>query len=316
MRRASAAFLLALATTASAQPAAPLRVIVVYPPGGPSDVVARVLAERLGARLGDAVIVENRSGASGAIGIDAMAKAAPDGRTLAFSAVSPVTLLPHVARVPYDPIKDVAPVASVMFSPVYLVATPAFTGRTLEDAIAQARTKPGSIRLATSGVATLGHVMLEQIRSAASVDIVHVPYKGGGQVALDAAAGQFELFTTNPAPGVNGLVAQGKLRMLAVAAPQRLAAHPSVPTMAERGRPESNYASLFGLFAPGRTPEAEIARLNAEVNAVLALPAVRERIAGLDNVPAPDTPQAFARRVLQEYASNARLVARTGLRAD
>ena len=307
---------LALLARLAAAQAPPLRLIVAYPPGGASDTVARVLAERLGARLGQPVIVENRSGASGAIGIEMVARAAPDGRTLAFAAISPLTLLPHVAPVPYDPLRDIAPVAPVMFSPVYLVATPAFPGRTLADALAQARARPGSVRVATSGVATLGHVMLEQMRAAAGVDLTHVPYRGGAQVALDAAAGQFELFTTNPAPGVSQLVAQGKLRMLAVAAPERLARHPSVPTMAELGYPESNHASLFGLFAPGRTPEGETMRLNAAVRAVLALPEVRAKIESLDNLPAPGTPQAFAQRVLQEYAANARLVARTGLRAD
>ena len=296
--------------------AAQTRIIVVYPPGGTSDTAARLIAERLATRLGQPVIVENRAGAGGAIGMDAMAKSAPDGRTLAFSAVSPLTLLPHVGKVPYDALKDVAPLAAVMYSPVYLLATPAFAGRDFADAIAQAKAKPGSLRLATSGVATLGHLMLEQIRASAGVDIVHVPYKGGGQVATDAAGGQFELFTTNPSPGVNALLAQGRLRMLAVAAPQRLAQFSAVPTMTELGHPESNLTSLFGVFAPGRTPETVLARLNADINAVLALPEMRERLVGLDNVPAPASVQEFAQRVRREYDSNARLVARTGIRAD
>ncbi len=293
-----------------------MKIIVVYPPGGTSDVVARVLGEKLAPRLGQPVVVENRGGAGGAIGMDAMAKSAPDGRTLAFAAISPLTLLPHVGKVPYDAMKDVAPLAAVMYSPVYLLATSAFTGKDFPDAIAQAKAKPGALRLATSGIATLGHLMLEQVKTTAGVDIVHVPYKGGGQVITDAAGGQFELFTANPSPGVNALVTQGKLRVIAVAAPQRLPQFPAIPTMTELGHPESNLTSYFGLFAPGRTPEALLAKLNADVNAVLALPEVRERLTGLDNIPAPDTVQAFAQRVRREHDANAKLVARMGIKAD
>ena len=314
MRRLAAVLCLAMAVILDA--GAQTRIVVVYPPGGISDAAARFVGERLATHTGQPVVVENRGGAGGAIGMDAVAKAAPDGRTLAFAAISPLTLLPHVGKVPYDPLKDVAPVAAAMFSPVYLVATPAFAGRELADAFAQARAKPGAIRVATSGVATLGHLMVEQMKAATGTDLVHVPYKGGGQVITDAAGGQFELFTTNPGPGVNALIAQGKLRVLAVAAPQRLPQLPAVPTMIELGQPESNLTSLFGFFAPGRTPAATLAKVNADVNAVLAMPEVRARIVALDNVPAPDTVEAFARRVREEHAANARIVARTGLKAD
>ena len=290
--------------------------IVVYPPGGTSDGVARPLADKLSVQLGQQVIVENKGGAGGAIGMDAMAKSPPDGTTLAFSAISPVTLLPHVGKVPYDPLKDIAPVASVMYSPVYMLATSAFTGKDFSDAIAQAKAKPGSIRLATSGIATLGHLMLEQIKLAAGVDITHVPYKGGGQVITDAAGGQFELFTSNPSPGVNSLLTQGRMRVLAVAAPQRLATMPTVPTLLELGYPDSNLTSQFGVFAPAKTPQAIVLRLNAEINKALGAPDLADRLVKLDNVPSTAGVEQFARTIRAEYEANARIVAKAHIRAD
>ena len=187
IRRATAVFSAVLAATlgtglvlpgvAQTFPSKALRLVVVYPPGGTSDAVARPLAEKLSAQLGQPVIVDNKGGAGGAVGMDAVAKSPADGYTLAFSAISPLTLLPHVGKVPYEPMKDIAPVASVMYSPVYLLATPAFSGKDFSEAISQAKAKPGSLRLATSGIATVGHVMLEQLKLAAGMDITHVPYK-------------------------------------------------------------------------------------------------------------------------------------------
>ena len=309
------AALLALPAAAQTFPSKPVRIIVVYPPGGTSDAVTRLLAEKLSVSLGQQVLVENRGGAGGAIGMDAMAKSAPDGHTLAFSAISPVTLLPHVGKVPYDALKDIAPLASVMYSPVYFLATPAFAGQSFADVVKEAKAKPGSLRVGTSGIATLGHLMVEQLRIA-GLDFVHVPYRGGGQVITDAAGGQFELFTANPSPGANALIQQGKLRILAVAAPKRLAALPGIPTMTELGYPDSNYTSHFGFFAPAKTPEAVLKRLHAEINAVLALPEVAERLTRLDNVVAPSSAAEFAQVVRREYEANAKVVAKAGIRSE
>lgn len=307
----------ALTLPAAAQtfPSKPVRIIVVYPPGGTSDAVTRLIAEKLAPALGQQVLVENRGGAGGAIGMDAMAKSTPDGHTLAFSAISPLTLLPHVGKVPYDPLKDVTAVASVMYSPVYLLATPAFTGKDFADLVAQAKAKPGSLRAGTSGIATLGHLMVEQLRLA-GVDLTHVPYRGGGQVITDAAGGQFELFTANPSPGVNALILQGKFRILAVAAPRRLAALAAVPTLTELGYPDSNYTSHFGIFAPGRTPDAVLKRLHTEINAALASPEVAERLVKLDNVVAATTAEQFSQAIRREYEANAKIVAKAGIRSE
>jgi tripartite-type tricarboxylate transporter receptor subunit TctC len=306
---------LALPVAAQTFPSKPVRIIVVYPPGGTSDAVTRLLAEKLSASLGQQVLVENRGGAGGAIGMDAMAKSAPDGHTIAFSAISPLTLLPHVGKVPYDAPREIVPLASVMYSPVYLLATPAFTGKDFADVAAQAKAKPGALRVGTSGIATLGHLMVEQLRIA-GLDFTHVPYKGGGQVITDAAGGQFELFTANPSPGVNSMLQQGKFRVLAVAAPKRLPALPAIPTMTELGYPDSNYTSHFGFFAPAKAPEAVLKRLHTEINAALALPDVADRLTRLDNVVAAGSVADFVQIVKREYEANAKVVAKAGIRSE
>jgi tripartite-type tricarboxylate transporter receptor subunit TctC len=310
-----AAALLALPAAAQTFPSKPIRIIVVYPPGGTSDAATRLIAEKLAGPLGQQVVVENKGGAGGAIGMDAMAKSPADGHTIAFSAISPVTLLPHVGKVPYDALKDIAPLASVMYSPVYLLGTPAFTGKDFADVVAQAKARPGALRVGTSGIATLGHLMVEQLRIA-GLDFTHVPYKGGGQVITDAAGGQFELFTANPSPGVSAMLQQGKFRILAVAAPRRLAALPAVPTMTELGYADANYTSQFGFFAPARTPEAALQRLHAEINRALALPEVAERLTKLDNVVAPASIAEFSQVVRREYEANAKVVAKAGIRSE
>ncbi len=319
-RRALAAAAAALAplraARAQAWPSKPIRLVVVYPTGGVSDSVARLLAPRLAERLGTQVIVENRGGAGGSIGMDAVAKAPADGHALAFSAVSPVTLNPHVMKLPYDPLADLTPVASVMYSPVYLLGTPAFTGRSFADAIAQSRAKPGALRLATSGIASVGHLMVEQIRATAKVDIVHVPYKGGGQVITDAVGGQFELFTTNPSSAVNPHVAKGTLRLLAVGAPKRLDSHPEVPTLAELGHPDANLTSTFGLFAAAGTPAAVRDRIAAEVAVLLAQPDFVRKLVDFDNVPAIAGPAEFAALVRREHEANGRIVKAANIRAE
>lgn len=300
-----------------AWPTKPVRIVVPYAPGGTSDAVARLLGERLQAALRQPFVVENRPGASGTTGMDQMAKAAPDGHTLAFAAISPLTLNPHLQpRLPYDALKDVMPVAQVMYSPVYLIATSAFSGKSFADALTQARARPGQLNMASSGVGSVGHLMLEQISRKAGVQFNHIPYKGGGQVTNDALGGQFELFTANPSPALNAQIANGRLRVLAVAAPQRLAHLPEVPTLAELGHADANLSSLFGLFAPARTSREVLARINAEIYKLLSTKDVQERLSALDNVVSPTTVEAFAARVQREHEANARVVREAGIKAD
>ena len=320
---ASACVLVALgcAATALAQspanfPVKPIRLIVGYPPGGTTDAVARALADKLAAQLGQPVLVENKGSAAGAIGMDAVAKAAPDGHTLGMSAVSPLTLSPHLGRLPYDALRDIVPVASVMYSPVYVLATPAFSGSSFADVLAQARAKPGAIRVATSGVATVGHIMVEQIKARANIDLTHVPYKGGGQVAIDAAGGQFELLTTNPNPAINALIKAGSLRVLAVGAPRRLSSFPDVPTLAELRHAEANLTSTFGVFAPAGTRADIVARVHAAIARAVAAPDLAQRLQSQDNVPQVLNPGDFARLIRRESALNAKIIADAGIKAE
>lgn len=317
-RRAVLAALSALALPVRAQswPAKAIRVVVPYPAGGVSDLVARAFGEKLAASLGQPVVIENKAGASGTIGMDAVAKAAPDGHTLGFSAISPLTLSPAVAKVPYDPERDFTPVASVMVSPVLLLATPAANARDFRELIARAGEKPESVRWATSGQASLGHLMLEQLQGAAKVRITHVPYKGGGQQVTDALSGQFEVLSTNAAPAITEHIKAGRLRPLAVGAPRRLDALPNVPTLAELGYPAANLSSQFGFFAPGNLPVRILDRLNGEINKALEMPDVRNRLLASENVPTGGTPRDFARSVATEADNTAKIVKAVGIKAD
>nr|WP_145548936.1 tripartite tricarboxylate transporter substrate binding protein [Variovorax boronicumulans] len=306
---------LPLASTAQSIPST-VRIVVAYPAGGVSDVVARALADKLAAQLGTTVIVENKAGASGSIGMDMVSKAAPDGATLGFSAVSPLVLNPHLGKSPFDPLKDIAPVASVMVSPVVLAATPACTAPDFKALLELARQQPGAVRWATSGQASLGHIMLAQLRAVAGVDITHIPYKGGGQQLNDALGGQFEILSTNAGPALINHIRSGKLRPLAVGSPARLDSLPQVPTLAELGVPAANLSSQFGIFAPAGLPATLLARYNTEINKALATPDLRAKLQATDNLPTGGTAASFAQAIAAEYEANGRIIRQAKISAE
>ena len=298
-RRGMLAGLWAIAAGARAEP--PLRIVVAYPTGGLSDSIARALAARLAVTLATPVQVVNQPGAGGAIALRALARDAPDGRTLVYCAVTPIAYDPPLAR-------GLAPVAGVMLNPSIVVGTPAFAGRDFADLLAQARQRPGALRWATSGVATTGHLVLEQVCAQYAIEVTHVPYKGGGQQITDALSGQFELLTTNAGPLQLGHVRRGRLRPLAVGAPRRLAMLADVPTLAELGCPRGNLASLFGLYAPAGTPRARIDVLNAAVNAALAEPALHAVLEASGNLPWQASAEAFGTAAARATQATARLL--------
>lgn len=285
-----------------------VRLVVAYPPGGVSDEVARSLAEPLAAQLGRPVRVEHRPGAGGAVAMEMLARAPADGSVLVFCAVSPLALLPLLGPTPYHPQRDIAPVAAVMATPVLVVGTPALAAADFAGLLAAARARPGALRWASSGLATTGHLVLEQVCLSAGVEIVHVPYKGGGQQLTDALGGQFEVLSSNVAPTPLEHVRSGRLRALAVGAAQRLPVLPSVPTLAEAGHPDANLQSLFGLFAPGATPPALVERLNAAVRTALA--PLRPRLLASNNLPQEGSAADFAQRIAAETAQLQRLLRR------
>jgi tripartite-type tricarboxylate transporter receptor subunit TctC len=310
------AALTAVAQAPQGYPNRPIRIVVAYPAGGVSDNVARALADRLTGPLGVPVIIENKAGASGAIGMDAVAKAAPDGYTLGFSAISPLVLNPHLGPTPFDPLRDIAPVASVMYSPVVVLGTPALAAKDFRQLVSYAKAHPGEVRWATSGNGSLGHLMLEQLQSAAGMTATHIPYKGGGQQLNDALGGHFEVLSTNAAPNIVSQAKQGKLTPLAVGAPSRLVSLPDVPTLGELGYATSNMSSVFGVFAPGQTPTVLVQRLNTEINRILAMPEFRQQLLVSDNVATAMSPADFARQIATESASNARIIKAAGIKGD
>lgn len=313
---AATAATLALPAAAQLYPTRAVRIVVPYPPGGVSDAVARALAEKLSAQMGQPFVVDNKAGASGTIGVDAVAKAAPDGHTIGFTALSPLVLSPHLGKLPYDPDTQIAPVASVMYSPVLLLATPALAAPDFRDLMATAKEKPRAVRWATSGSASLGHLMLEQLQDQARVEMVHVPYKGGGQQMNDALSGQFEVLSTNAGPAVSAHIKAGKLRPLAVGAAKRLESLPQVPTLAELGYARANLSSQFGIIAPAGTPKAVIEKLNTQVNAALQLPDIRQRLLATDNVPTGGSAEAFRAQIAAESDANLRIIRAVGIKAD
>lgn len=300
----------ALADEVPDWPRRPLRLIVVYPPGGVSDGMARALAEPLSQALGVPVVVDNRAGAGGSVGLALLSRAPADGHTLAFSAISPLTLQPLIGAVPYEPLRAFAPVIGVMHTPVLVVGTPAFAGQGFEALIAQARQSPGRLRWATSGVATIGHLVLAQVRAVSGTAIVHVPYHGGGPQLTDALGGQFEVLSTNVAAQQLQYIADGRLQALAVGAPRRIDALPGVPTLAELGYPEANRDSLFGLFAPAGTPAPVVQRINQEVERLLRQDdTLRRRLREAHNLPAGGSAEDFLREIAADRRRNRALVA-------
>lgn len=306
----SSAALLTTGARANAWPTRPVRLIVAYPPGGLSDETARGLGRALSLEWGVPVVVENRAGAGGAAAMTELARAAPDGYTLCWCAISPLVYAPLLGPLGYDPERDVAPVVAVMHTPVLVLAHPAFKPATLAEVVAHARAAPGSVRWATSGLATVGHMVLEQVRLASGADITHVPYKGGGQQLNDALGGQFELLSSNVADLQLQYVRQGRLKALAVGAPQRVSALPSVPTLAEAGFAAANLESTFGLFAPRGTPAAVVGRINRDLNALLQQPELRTRLAAANNRIGGGSAADFSQQIAAARTASARLLER------
>jgi tripartite-type tricarboxylate transporter receptor subunit TctC len=287
---------------------APLRIVLAYPPGGASDAIVRALVDRLAAPLAMPVIVTYRPGAGGAVAMDEIARAPADGRTLCFSAITALTLRPHLAPVRYDPLRDIAPVAAVMTTPVLVAGTPALRAKSFGAMLDEARRRPGRLRWASSGLGTTGHLVCRRVAQLAGVDITHVPYKGGGQQLVDALAGQFEVLSTNVAPLQLTHVGTGRLTALALGAPSRLPVLAAVPTLAELGFAPANRVSVFGLFAPGGTPGDVLERLNGEVDRAARDPAIRDVLLAANNQPGGGSRAAFVQQIAQEWAANRELL--------
>ncbi len=270
------------ATTAahSAYPERPIRIIVPVPPGGGNDIVARMLARRLTDKWGQQVIVDNRPGASTAIGAEIVARASPDGYTLMFHSATFAINAAMQRKLPFDPIKDFTPIGLVARVPQILVVNPAFPAKTLAEFLAQARARPGQINFASAGAGSSPHLAMEVLMEMTGVKLNHVPYKGTAPGLADVVAGHVQT-TFDAIPPALGYVRGGRVRALVVVSQKRFPALPEVPTMAEAGLPAYDFASWFGMLAPARTSPAIIATLNREIVAVIQSPEIREHLTDL-----------------------------------
>ena len=314
---------LAAATAASAQnasfPTRPIKLVVPYPPGGPLDTAARALAEQVKSSLGT-VVVENRPGAGGNIGVDQVAKSAPDGYTLVIGAVATHAVNPWLFRkLPYDPVKDFVPITLIAHVPNVLVMTPERAAHlkvsSARDLIDYLRRHPGQLNYASGGNGSAGHMAGELLKSQGKVSAVHIPYAGAGPAQLGLLAGQTDFMFDNLASATAQIKA-GKLKAFAVTTPQRAPSLPEVPTMAESGVPGFDVSTWFGIFAPAGTPAPVVARLNEAFTAALRTPDMRERLGRMGAEPAPMSSEQFAQLVRSELAKYEKVVKFSGARVD
>lgn len=303
------------ATNAYAQDQRPLTIVVAYPPGGASDTTARLLAERLAPKLGRSVVVENRSGADGVIAMQAVARAATDGSVVGFAAVSPLAITPHVQKLPFS-VNAIDPLVPVMYSPAVIAATSALTAKDIPAMLAQAKQKPGAIRVGVAGTVSVGTLILHQLQTSSGSELTLVPYKGGGQLLTDAMGGQFEVVIMNLDAAILQGIKDGKLTPLAVTGPARAASLPDVPTLSEAGYAAANKESVFGLFLPANVPANVAADLNTAVNGVVASPDFQARLAAMGNVATGGSATDFSARIQKESAANAVIIKQAGLSAN
>jgi tripartite-type tricarboxylate transporter receptor subunit TctC len=308
---------LAAASVAHAQdyPSKAIRLIVPFAAGGMIDTGVRSIADRLGAQLGQQVLVENRAGASGNIGTEAVAKSAPDGYTLLAAFDGTLVINPHISgKLPFDTLRDLAPITKLGDATLILVAHPSVPANTLAELIAK-KASLGSLSYGTSGTGSPNHVAGEMLKQQTGLDLVHVPYKGGGQAIGDVVGGQIPLVYTAIATAQQ-FVRAGKLKALGVSSAKRSAALPDVPTFEEAGLPGFVVDSWIGLLAPAKTPRPIIDRLHREMVAVLQMSEVRERYATLGLVPVGSTPEQFGAQLRSEFERWAKVVKTAGIKAD
>ena len=285
------------ATSSAAQtptfPDRSIRLVVAFPPGGATDVIARVLAQGLTTELGQNVLVENKGGASGMIGSEMVVKSPPDGYTLLFAPSSHATLKELYPTLSFDPLRDFTPIATVARTPYILVVHPGLEVKTVADLLAMARAKPGSVAYASTGMGTAQHLAGEVLRRTSNTDILHVPYKGSGAVRGDLLAGRIQMMFDNVAVMLP-YVQRGEMRGLAVTSPKRSALVPDLPTLRELDLAAAEIEGWFIVLGPAGVPDAVVQRLNAAINKVLAAPATAERLAALGAEPLAGPPQDVA----------------------
>ncbi len=313
-----AALTLAVATPTWAQnyPQKLVRIVVPNGAGGPTDLIARVMAQKLSESMGQSFIVENRLGAGGVVGTESVARTAADGYTLLFSASGAMVITPHLnKKLPYNGYQDFAPIANAATAPMLLVTGPSSGIQSLADLIQQAKQKPGQLNYSTAGIGTPPHLAAELLKSSIGIDVVHVPYKGVPQA--DAAVMSGEVSFMFGQPVIANMARAGKLKMLAITTPKRSPSLPDVPTLSEAGAPGFDVMPWYGLFAPAKTPDDIVHRLNQELHKLQSNKDYVDRITALGfDIPAAHSPADFTQFLARESAKWQKVIAQAGIKGE
>ncbi len=318
MRALLALFLVLFFTSVQSQeawPTRPVRFILPFPPGGGTDILGRMIAERLSAHLGQPVVTENRGGAGGNVGAEAAARAAPDGYTIVLVAPSLAISPTLYSKINYDPVKDFAPISLVATVPNVMITQPSLPVQNLQEFIAHVKAKPGALNFGSGGAGTSNHLAGELFNMVTGTQLVHIPYKGVNLAMQDVLSGNVHLvFIGTPAAAPH--IKAGKLRALALVAPQRSAALPDVPTVAEAGLREFEVTTWYGVLAPAGTPRPIINRVNAELVKIMHSPELKEKLAATGTDPLTSTPEEFAAYIKSEIAKWGDVIRKAGVKAD
>ena len=309
--------LAAVAAPGSAQryPVKPVRMIVAFAPGGPLDIHARIVAQKLTESWGQPMVIENRTGASGTIGADVVAKAPADGYTVLANASVHVIVPSLIAKLPYDPIRDFTPVTVMGSAPLLLLVTPTLPAKTIKELVALGKARPGALTFGSGGNGTSTHLSGEFLKTVTGVTMTHIPYKGTGPALIDVMAGHVPMMFSSVTAAIE-LVKSGRVRVLAITSERRFPQLPNVPTFSESGYKELTIGSWYGIWLPARTPDAIVSKLHADTARVLNLPDVRNRIIELGGEPVANTPAEFDAFQKAEMSRWAKVIKDSGAKAE
>ena len=301
---------------AQSYPAKPIRMMIGFPPGGGTDIIGRIVAQKLGDALGQQIIVDNRGGASGQLAAELVSKAAPDGYTIMMAHIAAISILPSlVAKLPYDAQKDFAPVSLAAIGPNLLVVHPSVPAKNVKELVALAKSRPGQLQYASPGAGTVQHLAGELFKLQAKVDILHVPYKGSGQSIVDLIAGQVHM-DFDAVPPVINYVRQGKLRALAVTSAKRFSLLPDMPTIEEAGVPGFDMSTWWGIVAPAAVSKDIVGKLNSEMVKSIKQADAREKISSVGADTVGNSPEEFAAFIRAETEKYARIVKAANIKLE